>query len=97
MQILQFLGITVEIPIKVKVDNLGAIYMSENTTTSSRTRHVDTRTFYVKDFQKDGVIKVEFVRSEDNVSDSATKNVTGELHDKHLDTSTADKDYLDEE
>ena len=97
VQILQFLGITVEVPIKVKVDNIGAIHMSSNTATSSRTRHVDTRTFFVKDFQNEGVIKVEFVRSEDNVSDIATKNVTGELHDKHLDTYTADKDYLDKE
>jgi hypothetical protein len=60
-QILMFLGIPVQIPIQVKVDNVGAIFMSENTTSSSRTRHMDTRYHFVKDMQNDGMIKIDFV------------------------------------
>jgi hypothetical protein len=44
---------------------------------------------FVKDMQNDGMIKIDFVRSEDNVSDVATKNVTGEVHDSHIDKYTS--------
>ena len=33
----------VKMPITVRVDNVGAIFMSENVTTSKRTKHVSTR------------------------------------------------------
>jgi Reverse transcriptase (RNA-dependent DNA polymerase) len=94
VQILLFLGIPVKLPVQVKVDNMGAIYMTENSTSSSRTRHIDTRYFFVKDMQNDGLCKVDFVRSGDNVSDIATKNVTGEVHDSHLEKYTAERDAV---
>jgi hypothetical protein len=86
----------VQLPIQVKVDNVGAIFMSENMTSSSRTRHMDTRYHFVKDMQNDGLIKIDFVRSEDNVSDIATKNVTDDAHDSHIDKYTSLKGRLDE-
>jgi hypothetical protein len=58
--------------------------MTENSTSSSRTRHMDTRYFFVKEMQNDGLIKVDFVQSEENVSDIATKNVSGEIHESNL-------------
>ena len=93
IQILEFLGIKVQKPVDVMVDNIGAIYMSQNQMSSSRTRHMDTRHHYVNDLQDDGIIKVKFVRSEDNVSDIATKNVTGEIFRKHEDSVVANKEY----
>ena len=91
VQILLFLGITVELPVKVKVDNVGAIYMSQNNVSSSRTRHMDTRYRYVNELQDDGLIKLEFVRSAQNISDIATKNVTGEIRDAHVGKLVVDK------
>ena len=93
IQVLEFLGIQVKKPVEVMVDNVGAIYMSQNQVGSSRTRHMDTRYYYVNDMQDEGMIKVGFVRSEKNVSDVATKNVTGETQDKHIDTITGERDY----
>ena len=77
----------------MKVDNVGAIYMSQNQASSTRTRHMDTRWFYVNDLQDDGLIIVKFVRSEDNVSDVATKNVSADTMEKHIDTITAERNY----
>ena len=93
IQILKFLGIQVKTPVEVKVDNVGAIYMSQNQASSTRTRHMDTRWFYVNDLQDEGMIVVKFVRSEDNVSDVATKNVTAETMERHIDALTAGRDY----
>ena len=93
IQILEFLGIAVEKPVEVMVDNIGAIYMSQNQMSSSRTRHMDTRYHYVNDLQESGLIKVKFVRSEDNVSDIATKNVASDLMRKHEGKLMTDKEY----
>ena len=42
-QLLQSIGIKIELPITVRVDNIGAIFMSENTAISQKTKHVGTR------------------------------------------------------
>ena len=75
--------IKVNYPIKCRVDNIGAIFMSQNVTTTSRAKHIDIRTKFVREYVEDGKIKIVFVRSGDNDSDIMTKNVQGDLHDKH--------------
>ena len=42
-QLLLSIGIQVRLPIVVRVDNVGAIFMSENTSTSGQTKHIDIR------------------------------------------------------
>ena len=83
-QILVFLGIEVELPIKVRIDNVGAMFMSENVTSTPRTRHMDARHWWITDLQDDGLIKVEFVSTKDNISDIGAKNVSGDVLGKHL-------------
>ena len=63
------MNIEVELPITVYVDNVGAIWLSNNRTTSDRTMHIDTRTDFVKEYQEDGKIIIKFVKSEDNEAD----------------------------
>ena len=59
--------------------------MSNNVTTNHRTRHVDIRTKFVMQYTgPDGMMKIIFVKGTENDSDIFTKNVTGELHDKHI-------------
>jgi hypothetical protein len=81
--LLSDLHIKVNLPIVVKTDNIGAICMSENASTGFRTRHVDTRYHFVREFIEDGFIKIEFVRSVENDSDIFSKNVNQELYAKH--------------
>ena len=40
-QLLIGMGVKVKLPIVVCVDNLGAIFMSENASVSQRTKHID--------------------------------------------------------
>ena len=84
--VLQPLGamkIKVELPVIVRVDNIGAIFMGTNVTTTSRTKHVDIRTKYVREYQEDEIVKIIFVKSADNTSDIMTKNIQSDLFDKH--------------
>ena len=86
IQVLEMMMIRVTYPVIVHVDNVGAIFMSGNVTTTSRTKHVDIRYKFVNEYAEDGIIKIIFVRSEDNYSDILTKNLGSELLSKHADT-----------
>jgi len=79
-QIMMFLGVKIELPVQVWIDNVGAIFMSENQTSSSRTRHMDCRWWFVSNMQEEGLIKIDFVKTKDNISDIGTKNVTKEIY-----------------
>ena len=62
-QILEFLGINIDKPIQVNMDNVGAMYMANLSGTSQRTKHVDVQYHFVQEYIEDGEIKVEFVRT----------------------------------
>ena len=51
------------------------IFMSQNASTGVRTRHEDIRYHFIRENVEDGIIKIEFVKSNDNDSDIFTKNV----------------------
>ena len=67
--------------------------MSQNQASSTRTRHMDTRWFYVSDPQDQEMIVAKFVRLEDNSSDVVTKNATAETMKRHIDTIKAQREF----
>jgi len=82
-QILSSMGLKVKTPIVVRVDNVGAIFMAKNISTGQRTRHVDIRYKFVREFVEDEFLKIIFVKTADNYSDGMTKNVSADTYDKH--------------
>jgi hypothetical protein len=77
------MGVILEFPIIIEVDNIGAISIANNYTTGQRTKHIDIRAHFVWEFIEYGVLKVVFVCSEDNGADIYTKNTTEFLFEKH--------------
>ena len=56
IQLMSTMNIHVELPITIYVDNVGAIWLSNNRTTNERTKHVHIRTAFVKEYQEEGKI-----------------------------------------
>ena len=83
MNIIESMGLPIQYPITVHVDNIGAIFMAENITTSNRTKHVDIRYHFIKEHVEDGIVKIQFVKSRENHADIFTKNLNGELFEQH--------------
>ena len=83
IQLMESMKISVKLPVTVRVDNLGAIFMASNITTTSCTKHVDIRYKNVNEYVEDGVVKSIFVKSTENDCNIITKNLCVELHDKH--------------
>merc|ERR1712139_32645 len=82
-QLMTEIGIEVKLPITIRVDNVGAIFMAENNAISNRTKHVDTRLKFVNQFVEDKFVEVIFVKTDQNDADMYTKNLGGALHKKH--------------
>jgi len=67
----------IEKPCLIKVDNQGAICLSERNAISERTKHVDLKYHYLKNEVNQGLIKFCYVKSEENVADVFTKPLGG--------------------
>ena len=94
-QTLMTMEVPVELPIIVRVDNVGAIFMSDNQTATGRSKHIDIRTNFVREFVEDEFIKIVFVKSEDNNSDGFTKNTNIETYNRHHGNYVVDRSYVE--
>ena len=97
VQLQQTMNMEVELPITVYVDNVGAIWLSNNRTTSDRTKHIDIRSSFVKEYQEDGKIIIKSVKSEDNEADIFTKNTTNTFFQNHQKNLVWDKGEVNKE
>ena len=70
--------------------------MSENISTTNRTKHVDVLYHFVRKFIEDGFVKIVFVRSKENAADIFTKNVSGEIYNYHWSTMVIKKGYFND-
>ena len=70
-------------PMKIKTNNVGAMFTAETANATKRTRHVDVKYHYMRQEIENGDVELEFVRSEDNLADMFTKNVSKAIMDLH--------------
>ena len=73
-QLLESMDVKVPLPIKVRVDNIGAIWLANNSGVSERTKHMDTRAHFVRSYVINEVVTIEFVKSNENISDVMMQN-----------------------
>jgi hypothetical protein len=64
-------------------DNIGCIYLIRNQKTSARTKHMDVRHLFARDFYASGKVLPKFCKSEDNIADGCTKNQPEKLFTEH--------------
>jgi hypothetical protein len=74
---------TLHLPMLLRMDNTGAIYLSNNQAVGSRTKHIDIRRHYFCNLINEEITKTFFVKSENNTADIFSKNVTDYLFLKH--------------
>jgi hypothetical protein len=66
------------------IDNTRAIFLVENHKVGSRTKHIAVWHLYMRELQKKGEVKVEFIpATAQNVSNIGTKNLTEKLLNEH--------------
>ncbi len=79
----------------VRVDIVGAIFLAENVSTSQRTKHINICYHFVSEFVEEDLIKIIFVRTAENMANTFTRNVSGDLHDKHTEGLTWEEEGME--
>ena len=83
IQVLRSKKILVELPVST-------IFMANNITTISSTKHMDVRYMYMKEYVGDVIVKYVFAKSSENGSIILT-NLSAELHQKNLNKMIGEK------
>jgi hypothetical protein len=76
--ILELIGIPIIKPTTVHVDNVGCIFLARHKTSGEQAKHIDMKYRFIREQVENDLVKIKFVRSEDNVTDIFTKNLGGE-------------------
>ena len=84
----------VNLPMLVLIDNIGAIEMLDSKTVKCRTKHVDTRYHWIKEFVDNKIVKVKYVKSENNIADILMKNLQPRLFEKHASELVTDVGFF---
>ena len=61
---LKYVKMKVNLPMLVLIDNIGAIEMLDSKTGKCRTKHINTRYHWIKEFVDNKLVKVSYVKSE---------------------------------
>ena len=82
-RVMMSLGLEVELPMLVEMDNSGARDLANSWSVGGRTRHVDVRMFFLRELKEDGLLSFKHVSGTENESDIFTKNVDAATLHKH--------------
>ena len=83
MMMCEEIRIKIKTPTILRVDNVGAIFMAENASATGRTRHISVKYHHVREAIVEGIVKIIFVTSEENLADLFTKNVKAIVYNEH--------------
>ncbi len=72
-EMLDVSGMSVQLGVSVFVDNQAALLMSKNDVYHGRSKHIDIRYHYVREALKDGLFKLLWVPTHQQLADGLTK------------------------
>jgi transposase InsO family protein len=81
-QFLTELGLAVDGPIKVFIDNQAAQALAENPVSHQRTKHIDIRYFFLREHVAAGTIQLAYINTLENPADLFTKSVEKPVFEK---------------
>ena len=80
-RLLESLQLKVSFPMLLYCDNKGCVDLINNFSCGGRTRHVESRCLALREIKD--VVKVVWIKSEDNEADVFTKNLGGPSYEEH--------------
>jgi hypothetical protein len=94
--LIESLGLQVELPMIMEIDNKGAIDLANNWSATGRTKHVDVRHHFLRDLKEEGIIKFKWISTADNSSDLFTKNLNATTFKKHAAVYCGESQFKEE-
>ena len=91
--LLESIGLQVELPMKLEMDNKGAVDLMHSFSVNGRTKHIEYRYLWLRNLQEEKIIDVQWVKGDENETDIQTKNVAGPLFKKHCEVYCGADEY----
>ena len=79
----QEIGFTIEDPTPICSDNQGAIFIAHEPVVQRRSKHIDIRFHYIREFVEEAQAKILYVPTEEMVADTLTKALPYESFNRH--------------
>ena len=83
-KVLESMNLRVELPMKVEVDNRGAVDLVNGWSCSGGTKHMDVRIMWMRELKENKVLEVVWHPTAENEADIFTKNTDGATFEKHM-------------
>ena len=84
MRILLSIGLKVELPMTLEMDNKGAVDHCNNHSVGGRTKHMEVKQLYLRQLKEKGLLKVQWRGGDENDADLFTKNLPAATFHKHV-------------
>jgi hypothetical protein len=78
------LGMNLDLPTVMRIDNQSAIQLASNPSTHARSKHIDIKHHILRERVDKGILELEYIESKKNRADILTKALSGPLHLNHL-------------
>jgi hypothetical protein len=92
-RVLQEMELSVETPMIEEIDNSGAVDISNNWSSTGRTRHMDVRYKFLRELKEANLIRCVWIPTDENETDIFTKNCQGPLYCKHIKKFVGEDEY----
>ena len=94
--LLESIGLQVQYPMTLRMDNKGAIDLFNNYSVGGRTRHIQARVWFMRDIREEGKIQYKWIPTDDNFTDIFTKNLDAATFNKHAAVYCGHDEYMDD-
>ena len=93
-RVISSIGLEVELPMLLEVDNKGAVDLCHNWSIGGRTRHVEVKMYFIRELQEKGILKVKWRSGKDMTADIFTKNLNGPVFEAYAKDFVGDDQYM---
>ena len=83
LQHFRFLGIKIESPVVIGIDNQAAIALAKNPVLHEKSKHIDTRHHFIRQAVQDGLIRLQYINTVENIADILTKSTSTATFQTH--------------
>ena len=93
-RLMQSMGLEVELPMILEIDNKGAVDIANGWSTNGRTRHIDVRMYFLRELKEAGIIDTRWISGKRMSSDLFTKNLDRVTFETHVKAFCGEDEYM---
>jgi hypothetical protein len=95
-RLLDSIGLSVELPMLLEMDNKGAMDLANNWSMGGQTHHLVVRNHFLNELKDEGLIIVKHVPRDENETDIFTKNTAAPVFNRHIPKFVRVDKYMEE-